>query len=80
MILDKYIFYGFKFDLPLFFIIIKPELYALLSESIDSKLFNVFNQHIIWVDSEQLANCQSFRGQVLASYLPVHENMFYCLL
>ena len=62
VILDKYIFDGFKFNLPLFFIIIKPELYALLSKAINPELFNVFNQHIIWVDRKQLANCESFRG------------------
>ena len=62
VILDKYIFNGFKFDLPFFFIIIKPQLYALLSKAINLELFNVFNQHIIWVDCEQLANCESLRG------------------
>jgi hypothetical protein len=74
VILYQYILDSFELDLPFFFVIIESELYALLCKSLDFEIFNVFQQHIIWVNSEKLADGQGLRCNLLACDETIREN------
>ena len=80
VILDKYVLYGFQLDLPFFLIIVESEFYALLCESRYFEFFDVFDQHVVWVDREELTHGQSLVGQLLPCDKAIYENQLNGLL